>query len=923
MLQSGQAHLDELSTLIRLIDAFSSRGEKPALLALTRKGEWAWSYATLAHQVEYLAYGLKQSGVGPGESVALLAESRPEIIVACLAVIKTGAVIVPLDVQFGPRVLEFVLQDSGVGFLFTTPERFEEVAQFKLERQIHPILLDVEPENPQSWQSLSTKTESELPVPSPSEPVALFYTSGTTGTPKGVPLSHQNLIFQLKALRAANLVNDRERVLLPLPLHHVYSFVVGMLAPLALGLTLVLPQSLTGPQIIRALREGQVTFVMGVPRLYSALYSGIEARFTSRGVIFGQIFKAMVRLLVWQQRRFGWNLGKWLLLPLHRQLAPQLRKMASGGAALNPELAWKLQGLGWQLAIGYGLTETSPLLTLNPLGTRKFGSVGRPIPGIEMRIDTSVSPGEGQIVSADRKDKDQPAGEILVRGPGVFSGYHHLPDKTHEAFVDGWFRTGDLGRFDEEGYLYILGRASTLIVTEGGENIQPEEVEEAYQANPAIQEIGVLQREGRLVAVIVPDLNVIRQHKENGLDHTIRKALAQVSKQLPSYQRLSDYVLLREALPKTRLGKLRRHLLAQYFDRARQGARAPETKVARPLPLEEMSDQDLALLENPTSRQVWKWLAERYGDRRLTPDTSPALDLGVDSLEWINWSFEIQERTGIELGEQAVGRIETVSDLLQEVAEASEATTPATPPGEFLKHPEQVLSESQRRWLQPLGLVSSRVSGIIFNLNRSLMHGLFRLRVEGLEHVSEQSQFVLIPNHCSYLDPFLIAAALDGHRLRGTYWGGWVGAAFRTPLQRLASRLAGVIPIDPEKGALSSLAFGAAVLKEQKNLVWFPEGGRSANGKLQPFKPGVGLLLEHFPAPAVPLIIQGSYEALPRGKWLPRLGTSITLSFSPPLDPKALAQEGEGDKPYQRITHALQAHMAKHLSEEPSPRSRS
>jgi long-chain acyl-CoA synthetase len=213
------------------------------------------------------------------------------------------------------------------------------------------------------------------------------------------------------------------------------------------------------------------------------------------------------------------------------------------------------------------------------------------------------------------------------------------------------------------------------------------------------------------------------------------------------------------------------------------------------------------------------------------------------------------------------------------------------------------------------------VSGIIFSLNRSLMHGLFRLRVEGLEHVSEQSQFVLIPNHCSYLDPFLIAAALDGRRLRRIYWGGWVGAAFRTPLQRLTSRLAGVIPIDPEKGALSSLAFGAAVLKDQKNLVWFPEGGRSANGKLQPFKPGVGLLLEHFLAPAVLLSIQGSYEALPRGKWLPRLGTSITLSFSPPLDPRALAQEGKGDKPYQRITHALQAHMAQHLGEEPSPRS--
>jgi long-chain acyl-CoA synthetase len=853
--------------------------------------------------------------------VALLAESRPEAIAACLAVIKTGAVIVPLDVQFGPRVLEFVLRDSGAGFLFTTAERFEEVAKFKLERQICPILLDAEAGDPRSWQAISTKIGNEFPPSSPSGPVALFYTSGTTGAPKGVLLSHQNLIFQLNALRAAELVTDKERVLLPLPLHHVYSFVIGMLTPLALGLTLVLPQSLTGPQIIRALREGRVTFVAGVPRLYSALYSGIETRFTSRGRIGGQFFKAMVRLLVWQQQRFDWNLGKWLLLPLHRRLAPQLRKIASGGAALNPELAWKLQGFGWRIAIGYGLTETSPLLTLNPLGTRKPDSVGKPIPGVEIRLDTSVSPGEKQMASVGRKDGNQPAGEILVRGPGVFAGYHHLPEKTQEAFVDGWFRTGDLGRFDEEGYLYILGRISTLIVTEGGENIQPEEVEEAYQADPAIQEVGVLQREGRLIAVIVPELSAVRQQEKNNVDQVIRKALAQVSKRLPSYQHLSDYVLIREPLPKTRLGKIRRHLLAQYFDRARQESQvSEEPKAAGPLPLEEMSDQDLALLENPTSRRVWEWLIERYGDRRLTPNTSPALDLGIDSLEWINLSFEIHERTGIELGERAIGRIETIRDLLQEVAEASEAATPVSPPGEVMAHPEQVLSEEQRRWLQPLGAVSSHVSRSLFWLNRSLMRSLFRLRVEGLEHVSEQSQFVLIPNHCSYLDPFLIAAALDNRRLHRTYWGGWTGAAFRTPFQRLGSRLGRAIPIDPEKGMLSSLALGAAVLKQQKNLVWFPEGGRSPSGKLQPFKPGIGFLLEHIPVPAVPVVIHGSYGALPVGKWLPRLRTSITISFNAPLDPVVLAQEGEDDKPHQRITNALHDHIAKHFGEIKTPR---
>src|SRR5699024_5735249 len=153
-------------------------------------------------------------------------------------------------------------------------------------------------------------------------------------------------------------------------------------------------------------------------------------------------------------------------------------------------------------------------------------------------------------------------------------------------------------------------------------------------------------------------------------------------------------------------------------------------------------------------------------DRYLTPDTNPALDIGVDSLEWINLSFEIHERTGIDSDEEAVSRIETVCDLLQEVAKASEVITPAISLQQFLEHPERILNERQKRWFQPLVPVSAWTSKILVRLNRSLMYRLFRLHVEGLEHVSQQSQFVLIPNHYSYLDPFLIAAALDGHRLR-------------------------------------------------------------------------------------------------------------------------------------------------------------
>ena len=197
----------------------------------------------------------------------------------------------------------------------------------------------------------------------------------------------------------------------------------------------------------------------------------------------------------------------------------------------------------------------------------------------------------------------------------------------------------------------------------------------------------------------------------------------------------------------------------------------------------------------------------------------------------------------------------------------------------------------------------------LFILDRMIMRGLFRLRVEGLEHLPKEDPFVLTPNHVSYLDPFALAAALGYRRLRQTYWAGWTGAAFGNPLTRLVSRLAQAVPIDPHRAGVSSLAFGAAVLKREKNLVWFPEGERSTSGELQPFRPGIGMLLNHFRAPVVPVFIHGTYEAMPRGKFLQRL-EKITVVFGKPLDVDELEQQGEGEEPQGRITQALHDRVA-------------
>ena len=893
-------------TLHTLIDGLAEHDQRPAVVAFGREETRSWNFAELSDRARRLAAGLTQAGIRKGDVVALWAGNRPEWLAACLGVIRSGATFSPWDVQLGDESLTHLVNDSGARLIFTTSAKKMRIEGLSGRKIPELCLLDVEADDPQSWRRLLADEPEDLPAAAPDDVAVLFYTSGTTGPPKGVPLSHANLLFSVDSLLQSDMLTETDRVLLPLPMHHVYPF-ASLLAVLAAGLPLIFPAALTGPEFIRAVREGQATGIIGVPRLYRALDEAIASRAASAGRLPRALFQAVLRVSTWARRRLGLRLGKLLLRRLHREFGLQLEKLASGGAALDPELAWKLEGLGWRVSTGYGLTETSPLLTLDPPGHARLDTVGRPLPGVELRIDRSVLE---RTESSPRDVSHQQAeeGEVLARGPNVFAGYHHLPEKTKEAFTeDGWFRTGDLGYLDADGYLHITGRVKTLIVTQGGENIQSDQVEEAYAAAPLIREIGVLQEENQLVAVVQPEPSALATDEGDGaaVREAVGKAIKARSRELPSYQRITDFTLSRQPLPRTQLGKIRRHELAALY---RHGKEGKEIEAAAPLTLEEMPGEDRNLLEDTQARAVWDMLVHRYPHEPLTLDTNPQLDLGVDSLQWLNLTLDMRERAGVELSEEALGRVHTIRDLLQEVTAAT--------PGDrgpsietMLEEPEEALSEPQRRWLEPLGAIGTGLARCLLALDRVLMRRCFRLRVEGLQRVPEQGPFVLAPNHASHLDSFALAAALDLSRVRQTYWAGWTGTAFKNPLRRLGSRLTHVVPIDPQKALFSSLAFGAAVLKRGQNLVWYPEGERSPTGELQAFKPGIGLLLAHEPVPVVPVYLHGTHGALPRGKHWPRW-TQITVEFGDPLDPSDLERVGQGDQPHERITAALQQRVA-------------
>jgi long-chain acyl-CoA synthetase len=328
-----------------------------------------------------------------------------------------------------------------------------------------------------------------------------------------------------------------------------------------------------------------------------------------------------------------------------------------------------------------------------------------------------------------------------------------------------------------------------------------------YAEEEAIGEIGVLQKDGKLAGLIVPDNSKLRERGESEIEGAVRAAIERVSRRLPSYQRISDYAITRDPIERTRLGKIRRHLLSERYDKAKKGEEASRQQVAGPTPIQEMSGEDRALLDDRAAKETWELFARRYKDKPLTPDTSPTLDLGIDSLEWLNLTLEIRERAGVELTETAIAKIETIRDLLREVSEANEPASAAAP----LESPEEALSEEQKRWLESLGPAMRLARRILFFTNRTVMRALFRVEAKGLDRLPEDGQLVFAPNHSSYLDTPALAAVLSDARLLRTYWGGWIAIVERNPFTRLIGRLANAVPIDPERAAISSLAFGAVV----------------------------------------------------------------------------------------------------------------
>ena len=506
------------------------------------------TYAEVRTRLTAVAEALAGAGILPGEKVALTGANSPEWALAYFGILAAGAVVVPLDHQLKPEECLKLAEAGDCTAFFADGAKFNYL-KTNLGGCRGAWGLDAD-------QSPSV---TALPVPAgtlpggrdSSELAAILFTSGTTGQPKGVMLTHANLTSDCLLAQRYMELYPTDVFYALLPIHHSYTMLAVFIEAVSAGAEVVFARKMAVTQVLRDLKQAKVTMFLAVPLLFNKVLAGILDGVKKKGPAVYGLIRALMAVSGVIKKTTGINPGKTLFKGLLEKASlTTLRICISGGGPLAPSVFRQYNQLGLDFVQGYGLTETSPILALNPVAAYEETSVGKVIPGVELRI---VDPDEtGQ-------------GEITVRGPMVMRGYYKNPEATAAVLdEDGWLRTGDVGRVDDGNYLSITGRCKSLIVTEGGKNVYPEEIEFAFQLHDEVDQVLVrgflldedLRSEG-IEALIYPSTE--HQGKaEADLRPRFQRVIDQVNSTLLPYQRISRFTLLSEPLEMTTTRKIRR-----------------------------------------------------------------------------------------------------------------------------------------------------------------------------------------------------------------------------------------------------------------------------------------------------------------------------------------------------------------------------
>jgi len=820
-----------------------------------------FTYRQLSDLASAWAAWLAAEDIAAGDRCAILAHNDAHWCAAYLGILKRGAIAVPLDTNYSASQVATIVRDSGARMLFVS----DKLKANTVEAGVPTANLHQEPNRTPPLEPLEPVEHLE-PMGSGSGPAVILYTSGTTSDPKGVVLTHANLLAERDAAFAVVDLNEKDAILGVLPLFHSLAQLANLLLPFAAGSRVVYLETLNSADLVKALSERKITIFVCVPQFFYLIHQRVMLQVQQSNVVKRAMFKLLLAAN-FRLRRIGVNLGAALFGKVHDVMGRDMRLFVTGGSKFDPLVGRDLYSLGFTILQAYGLTETSAAATINTPDEAHLDTVGRALPGMQIRIVD---------------------GEITVRGPNVMQGYHNRPDATAAVMKDGWFYTGDLGTMDENGRITITGRKKEMIVLASGKNIFPEEIEAHYRQSPFIKEICVIglaepgrPSSERLFGVVVPNMEVLREKQIVNAGDIIRFEMEGLATGLPAHKRVLGYDIWFAPLPRTTTQKIKRHEVERMT--------LERQRTASPGANSEIDPADRAWMEEAHAASVIAVVRLRLREgSRFFPDANLELDLGFDSMERVELLTELEQRFQTKVPQKVASEIFTVRQL---VAALSADTPRGLSPHETVPSWATLLRD-----LPPIadpvlgGLLDRKpIAGpMLYLLGRLVRPLIARVDLSGVENLPSSGAYIISPNHQSYLDPFLMCFGLPFGVFKKLFFVGAV-EYFETPLTRWFARLTNLVPVDADSNLIPAMQAGAFGLTHGKVLVLFPEGERSIDGTVKKFKKGAPILAQHLGVPIVPVAIKGVYELWPRGRGInwsvvwPWSGHRITIVIGKPM----------------------------------------
>lgn len=626
----------------------------PAIYYKTEEGYRFHSYGEFHDEVVRTGNYLHRQGVRELDKVDILLWNSPSWPLVFMAIQYLNAIAVPLDITLSEEELRARVSHCNPKMLLCDEKISERMPLFieKIKKSIPVVVIDNAAVR-KEIDDLPAHEIAERTLPLKNQAAVFFFTSGTTASPKVVMLSHENLIANASAIAKEGSLKSDDNFICMLPLYHSYPLMTTCILPLLFGAKISFPPAMNTADLLECMRSTRITFLTGVPQIFSAFHSRIKDRLSGMSVLKRLILAVTMEFCWFLRKYFKLNPAKVFLGELHDSFSARLKVMITGGAHLDKKITLDLFKWGFTVLEGYGLSETSPIVSWNTRDNWRIGSVGKPLPGVQVRFS--------------RLDK-QGAGELMIKGPNVMLGYYQNPEATKNCLADGWFSSGDIGYLDKDGYLYILGRRDEIVVLDSGKKASLDELESYYGSSRYVKEIcvlaltqkGLIDKSKQLVAVVVPDLKRFSQDADQAaIEQAVRDDLKALSEGLSEHKRIRGLFISGKILPRTSLGKLMRHKVERNLTSLKKPVEAAYL----------MRESDTGLAASPEVARMLEFLSKKF-KRKVSMIDHLEMDLGLDSLGRIELLLELQREFQVNVSDSEAVEFSgarTVQDLMRKI----------------------------------------------------------------------------------------------------------------------------------------------------------------------------------------------------------------------------------------------------------------